>query len=344
MTPAAVLVHHGLDRSGGGSVDTRHLVEGLGEHGFETVAVPDVAGMRRELRQRPGALVHLFGCLPYPAVFGSMAMAKHGRRPLVWTPTFHPSRVHSWKGYGLLRAMALFDRVAPRAARFADAVIAATEVEAAHFERMGAGRVCVIPPAVEEPPPLGADDVAKLRERLRLGAGPVVLVVARDNSRKGLPFARTAFAVLRDLRPDAQMVLAGVDPHHPASLDDGITCTGWLGPSDLAAAHELADVLFVPSLYEGLPRVVVEAWQSGLPVVVSDRVALAPAVAAGRGTVVRYGDPADAGSGLAAMLGDAPYAERCARRGHRLVTERFTLRGALESTAELYRQVLEATS
>ena len=58
----------------------------------------------------------------------------------MWTPVFHPSRPGSWKGYGFLRVMQGFDLVAPRAARFADAVISATEQEAAYFRRLGARR------------------------------------------------------------------------------------------------------------------------------------------------------------------------------------------------------------
>ena len=73
--------------------------------------------------------------------------------------------------------MVAFDRWAPRLARFVDAVVAATDAEAAFFAELGARHVAVIPP--------GVPDVARRPAKARAGP-PVVLVVARDNRRKGL--------------------------------------------------------------------------------------------------------------------------------------------------------------
>ena len=51
--------------------------------------------------------------------------------PVVWTPMLHPARPTLWRDHGLAgRAMTLWDACAPHAARWTDAVCAATRAEA----------------------------------------------------------------------------------------------------------------------------------------------------------------------------------------------------------------------
>jgi glycosyltransferase involved in cell wall biosynthesis len=285
--------------------------------------------------------VHVFGCLPAGSTFATLALARSRRRPLVWTPVFHPSRPASWRGYGALRAMELFDRVAPYAAYLASAVLAATDAEAELFSRRTRGIVRVIPPGVEEPaaPPPG-EALDAFRRRAGLDAGPVVLTVARDNSRKALPFGLAAFAELRRRRADAQLLLVGPDRGHAYGREPGVRCPGWLAPGDVELAYHAADTLWVSSLYEGLPRAVIEAWRASLPVVTTNRVALAPLVASGAGEVVRYGDVGAAASALERMLADPARAEAMGAAGRRLVEERFLLPRVVAATESLYRELL----
>jgi glycosyltransferase involved in cell wall biosynthesis len=342
VSAEAILVHAGLHERGGVSVDVWNLVEGLGERGRELEPVGSLRALRAALREHPRALVHVFGCLPSATIFGSMAAAKVARRPLVWTPVFHPSRRRSWKGYGFLRAMAAFDAVAPRATRLTDAVVAATPAEAEYFAGLGAARVELIPPGVPRIP--GEDEAAGLngRRRFGLGPGPVVLTVARDNSRKGFPFGLAAFDALRARAPEAQLLLVGPEPDHPASQRPGVVCSGWLEQDDVELAFRTADLVFVPSLYEGLPRVVIEAWRFGRAVVATDRVALAPTVEEGGGRVVRYGRPGDAAAVLADVLGRPALARTYGDKGRVIVRERFLLDRVVPETGTLYRELMEA--
>jgi len=332
-----VMVHPGVKDNGGVSVDVNNLIEGVGELGSDAVAVGTVRDLRRELARRPDAIVHVFGCLPSPTIFGAMAATKLARRRLVWTPVFHPSRPRSWAGYGWLRVMQGFDLIAPQAARLTDAVIAATEAEAEFFARVGARRVDLVPPGVDDELPVSSPDA--LRARLGLPERPVVLTVARENSRKGLPFGLASFARLRDRRPDAELLLAGPDEDSALSRQDGVRCAGWLAPEEVAAVYRLADVLFVPSLYEGLPRAVIEAWSHGTPVVASDRVALAPLIDGVGGEVVRYGDEERYANAADRVLGDAALAQRYGAAGRRLVEERFLLGHVVRGTHDVYEAV-----
>ena len=340
MSVAAILVHPGLGTPGGVSTDVSQLAGGLRKRGVEVALAGSLRDLRRELDALPRGLVCPFGCLPGVLVPAGFGLAKARRRRLIWTPVFHPSRPRSWQGYGALRVMELFDRVAPHAARFADAVIAATEAEAAFFRSLGAKRVERIPPGVWGlPEPADPWRVEAFGRRVGLDDGPVVLMVARDNSRKGLPFGLAAFAALRELLSGAQLLLCGPEPGFHASRQPGMRCPGWLEPDEIGCAYRRADLLFVSSLYEGLPRAVVEAWRYSLPVVASDRIALAPDVAAGRGLVVRYGDAGGAAAALARVLGDPALARRFGEAGRRHVEENFLMEDIVARTESLYREL-----
>ena len=335
-----VLAYAGM-RPGGIAVDVGNLVNGLEQRGNTVAAVGSLRELDRELARLPEALVHVFGCLPSYTTFSAMARAKRRRRPLVWTPVFHPSRPQSWAGYGFLRVMQLFDMLAPRVARFSDAVIAATVAEAEHFLALGAPLVRLIPPGVDRlVGRLPDDDRAAFRRRFGLTDGPLVLTVARANSRKGLPFGLAAFQELRRRLPQAQLLMVGVGSDHAAASVDGVVCAGWLEPADVAGAYGAADLLFVSSRYEGLPRAVIEAWSHGLAVAVTDRVALAPLVRRGAGCVVDYGAVEEAAAKLAWMLRQPELLAGYGRQGMRLIEEQFLLEDITRRTEALYGELV----
>ena len=334
-----LLVYAGLS-PGGVTADLRNLEGGLLARGIEVAVAGDLAGVRRHARG--DVLVHVFSCLPSATTFGAIALAKARRLRLIWTPVFHPSRPRSWVGYGPLRIMEVFDRIAPRVARLADGVIAATDAEAAHFQRLGARRVEVIAPAVDKTTArLREPERARVRASFGLRDEPTVLLVARPDSarRKGLPFAGAAFADLRSRLPDARLLLVGHGPADELARQAGAVAAGWCDAERIAQAYDAADVLMVSSIYEGLPRAVVEAWSHELPVAVTDRVALAPLVHGRAGIVVPSADvPAMAGA-LEVILTEPGRAREYGTAGRELVEDRFLLADHVTRTMALYRAV-----
>jgi len=340
MTLDVLLVQPGFGERGGVTVDVLNLADGLKRSNHRARTAGSLKQLISELRSHTPAVVHVFGCLPSPTIFGAMALARLRGLPLVWTPIFNPIRRHTWQGYRLLRAMEAFDAVAPHAARFVDAVIAATPVEASFFQAIGAKRVELIPPGVDAPgPPATEEAVSRFRSSVGLSAGPVVLAVGRDNSRKALPFGLECFARLRTRLRDAQLLLVGPDRTFFGAQQAGVTCPGWLDQPSMALAYQTADVLFVPSLYEGLPRAVIEAWRWGTPVVATDRVALAPMIANGAGRVVAYGRPTEAAIALESLLTDSADRARLGRAGRRFVVSRFLTPRLNKQTIGLYREL-----
>lgn len=335
-----LLVYAGLS-PGGITADLQNLERGLVARGVKVNVAGDLAAVRRHL-WRGRVLVHVFSCLPSVTTFGTIALARARRMPLVWTPVFHPSRPRSWVGYGPLRVMEVFDRVAPRVARLTDGVIAATDAEAEHFSRLGVHRVETIPPAVDKTVPRSSA-LARTRARSDFGLRdePTVLLVARSDSsrRKGLPFAVAAFRELRRRLPEARLLLVGSEPGDELARETGAMAAGWCGPERVAAAYDAADVLLVSSIYEGLPRAVVEAWSHELPVAVTDRIALAPLVRDRAGRVVPFGNVTAMADALELLLTNRVLAHDYGMAGRALVEDRFLLSDHVERTITLYRAV-----
>lgn len=367
MSLDVLLVPGGLGGEGGLAVDVRNLAVGLVQQGrrvgvVSTGSVTPIPGVEaiplrtprprriapilglhlgidRVLRRNPRTVVHAFGCMPTYVTFAALLSARRRGNPVVWTPMFHPLRRRVWGRHPLLRTMSLFDAVAPRAARLADAVGAATEAEARCLSRAGARRVEFLPPVVESAEPARAEDVTALRERLGLVGVPlVVAVVSRDEPRKGLPFAYATVRALRARLPDARLLIVGLE-RVDAGIPDGVVLAGRVSDVDLATALRAADVVFVPSLFEAFSRVVIEAWQQETPVVVSDGVALAPTVAGGGGEVVPFGDASAAAAALLRLLENSELRSSYARAGAALVRERFLLDSLVDRAARLYDEV-----
>jgi glycosyltransferase involved in cell wall biosynthesis len=297
-------------------------------------------GVTKLLRRHSGAVVHVFSCLPVYLHFAAMTAARLVNRPFVWTPMVHPSRRMLWTEYGHAgRAMQAFDSVAPKAARLASAVAAATEAEAAEFRRIGCRRVEVIPPAVDALRPASDSEAGLLRAILGIGDGPLVLtVVGRDERRKGVRFGMRSFQRLRRRLPEAQLLLIGSVSPATASVP-GVHHVDRLSASDLVRAFRAADVIFVPSIYEAFSRIVIEAWQQERPVVVTDRVALAEVVAHQGGRVVACNDAEAASDALYAFLTDEALSRKAGREGRAIVDQRFLAPQVVDRMEALYEEV-----
>jgi D-inositol-3-phosphate glycosyltransferase len=297
-------------------------------------------GVSRLIGERPNVLVHVFSCMPVYLHLAAMAAARRARRPLFWTPMLHPSRRQLWRHYGVAgRAMRWFDELAPRMARFVDAIGAATEAEAEQFRRLGCKRVEILPPSVSDLPPASDSAARSFRNDIGVGNSPLVLVVAgRAERRKGVGFALDAFCQLRQQLPEARLLLVGGD-RSAALLPDGVHPVERLSDSDLKRAFRAADVTFVPSRFEAFSRVVIEAWQQERPVVVTDGVALAETVQSIGGRVVPFGDAETAAGVLGSFLDDPQLADQVGKAGRGVVQERFLVHRLVEKTESLYEEL-----
>jgi glycosyltransferase involved in cell wall biosynthesis len=144
--------------------------------------------------------------------------------------------------------------------------------------------------------------------------------------------------ILREVRreiPEARLRIAGFGldeaPELRALFEDlellaHVECLGRKTSAELPAYYRAAGVLVVPSAYEGLPYVILEAMQHGTPVVAT-RVSGHPEVIEdGRnGFLVDLDKPAALAARCVEILRDPELARRLAEAGRETIARRFGL-------------------
>lgn len=234
----------------------------------------------------------------------------------------------------------------PRSARRAQMVLAPSDpTSASVVERLGipADRVHTVPHGVEPTPPVPAGQLAEVRDRYRLD-GPVILYPAITYPHKDHLTLVRAFAQVARSRPDVTLVLCGGAGPAEAEVAGAIRASGVGGQvrrtgrvpwSDLDAFYALADVVAVPSHFEGFGAPALEAMSNGRPLVAADATAL-PWVVGDGARLVAPGD-VDAWAGaIGGLLDDPAAAARLADRGRARAAD-FTWARSGTALAEGYR-------
>ncbi len=124
------------------------------------------------------------------------------------------------------------------------------------------------------------DAQARSETRAALGLADRFVVghIGRFCYQKNHPFLIDLFAQVLEHEPNAVLLLVGEGPDRPAveqlvevrGLSERIRFLG--NRDDVARLYSAMDVLVLPSRYEGLPVVGVEAQAAGLPCIFSDRI------------------------------------------------------------------------
>jgi glycosyltransferase involved in cell wall biosynthesis len=122
-------------------------------------------------------------------------------------------------------------------------------------------------------------------------------------------------------------------------LPDNVAPLGWLDEPRIMAQLAMADVVAMPSRWEGFGLVAIEAMRAGRPVVAS-RIGGLPEVVE-EGVTGRLVPPDDPEALLAALLADTPETRRTmAEAGRARFLAHFTARDSARQVATLYRQLL----
>jgi poly(glycerol-phosphate) alpha-glucosyltransferase len=259
-----------VDRGAWGDVPVRTFgVAGPAAFGF-------APGLERALEAAQPGIVHVHGLWMYPSV-ASLRWAKRGS-PYVISPhgMLDPWAVKNSRWKKRL-AGALYEN---RHLRGAACLHALNDAEAEAFRAYGLRNpVCVIPNGVEIPagrPPVPAPWKGKLPKDVR-----VLFYIGRLHPKKGLETLLRAWStVRRDAKGSGwHLVIAGWDQGgHEQELRALASTEGlnesihFIGPQfgELkAACFQAAAAFILPSVSEGLPMTVLEAWAYGLPVLMT---------------------------------------------------------------------------
>lgn len=345
---------------------------GTGAH-VRAVASGLVAAGRQVSVCAPQSTEQSFGFAATGATFVCVNIAS-GLRPLVDARaarvlrgvTGDASIVHA---HGL-RAGLLTGAVTPRSTPFVvtwhNAVLAAGLVRPAYtaLERLVARRadltLCVSPdlerrvlqlggrdvrPGPVAAPPLPAPSRTAQDVKAELGAAdrPLVLTVARLHAQKGYPTLVAAASRLASRRPVPMFVAAGDGPQR-AEIAAEISRTGapvrLLGwRTDLSDLLLAADVVVVPSVWEGSPLAVQEALRAGRPLVAT-AVGGIPSLVGDGADLIPPGDPVAMAEAIGRILDDPVHAAALIARGARVAGRLPTDESALAQLIAVYAELL----
>ncbi|MEU3738868.1 glycosyltransferase [Streptomyces sp. NPDC032198] len=265
-------------------------------------------------------------------------LALRGRVPTVFQP-------HAWSFEAVGGVTARLARHWERlGARWAAHVVCVSEAERLTGQRSGIdARWSVIPNGVD----VGRfRPVAAQAARTALGLSRqelLVVCVGRLCRQKGQDVLLRAWAEVAERMPLARLVLVGDGPDAAGLRERAPASVRFAGDvRDATPWYQAADLVVLPSRWEGMALVPLEAMACARPVVVTDvdgaRESLPPALAPHG--LVPAEDPAALARALVGLLGDPPLRESLGRAAHRHVLNTHDVRHTADAVAAVYRELL----
>jgi glycosyltransferase involved in cell wall biosynthesis len=269
----------------------------------------DLAALRRLRarlrRSRPG-VVHAHGLRA-----GALAVLAAGRgrgapRLVVTVHNAAPAGGPAAAVYGLLERLV---------ARRADVVLCVSSDLEARMRALGARRVGrALVPAPPLRPGDGAGAAATVLAELGAGGAPIVLAVARLAPQKGLDTLIAAAGRWRDRDPVPLVAIAGTGPLQPELTTAARTAGAavrFLGHrADVPALLAAADVVVLPSVWEGQPLIAAETLRAGRPLVASRVGGVPDLTGEDAALLVPPGDAAALSAAVLSVLDDRALAAR----------------------------------
>jgi glycosyltransferase involved in cell wall biosynthesis len=265
-------------------------------------------------------------------------LAVRGRRTTIFQP-------HAWSfeavGGPLRAAAAAWER---RGARWTTAIVCVSEAERRRGEEHGVrARWLVVPNGVdlEAYSEASAAERAAARRRLELGDGPLVVCLGRLSRQKGQDVLLDAWPAVRTRVRDAQLVLVGAGPEGKAlrrRAGHGVRFVGHREDVDewLAAA----DVVALPSRWEGMSIGMLEAMARGKSIVATDVPGVLEALDNDAGAVIPPEDPVALAEAIAVRLLDPDRAAAEGRRARQRAERTYDLATTTARIAEVYEELL----
>ncbi|MFF9282473.1 glycosyltransferase [Streptomyces griseosporeus] len=296
----------------------------------------EVAAVTRIVRTVRPDLVHLHSSKA--GLAGRLAV--RGHLPTVFQP-------HAWSFFAtgpgpLYRATVCWERLA---ARWAHQVVCVSEAERADGEAAGVrARYAVVPNGVDLDhfADAGPDERRAARARLGVGAGtPLAVCIGRLHRQKGQDVLLAAWPGIARKVPDARLALVGDGPNRALlrqRAPAGVVFAGDVAdPRDWYLA---ADLVVLPSRWEGMALAPLEAMACACPVVVSDVPGAREALPAGHAAtgLVPPEDPVALRDAVAALLSDREACRALGRQARSHVCERHALSRVVDDIRAVYRE------
>ncbi len=268
---------------------------------------------------------------------------------IIHTP--HGHVFHSYFSKAKERFFIFLER---RLSRHTTRLIALTETCRKEHLELGIGKPgqwAVIPSGVNEDCFKEAHESRKSELRQQLGIGPdkkIVGFIGRLTPIKGPRFLTEAIPEIRKALPESHFLFVG-DGEEKESIKARVAELGeessvvFVGHQDSPADFlSVMDVLVVPSLNEGMGRVIVEAGFLGKPVVGTNVGGIVDLIRDGEtGLLIKPGDPKAITEAVIRFLRDPSWARRIGLNLREKVLNGFTEKQMIEKMDELYHEEMK---
>ena len=252
--------------------------------------------------------------------------------------------VDLWKG----KAERFVDR---KLARWCDRLVGNSQAVVDYYRALGVpdDRLAMIYSGIaeEEPPPV---DPAALRAEFGFAPdAPLVFFAGRLAEQKRVDDLLKALDLLQHVQPDLRTLIAGDGPlrgrlEETSRLYDLEGKVRFLGHrEDVPRLMAAADLVVLPSAYEGLPNLVLEAMRFRKPVVATAAPGTTELVVDGQtGVLVPVASPQLLARAIRDLIRDPDLARRLGQAGRERVDAEFRAETMIDRFAALYDELARA--
>lgn len=179
------------------------------------------------------------------------------------------------------------------------------------------------------------------------------LFVGRLENQKGLIYLIEAVKLLASSRKDFRVIIVGegslrgalqsrVSAYH---LEHFIFFVGAKGKAELRDYYQHADIFVLPSLWEGFPLTILEAWASGVAVIAT-KVNGIPAICIDKknALLISKENPQELFAAMEMVLNNRMLAESLGQQGRILVSKCFSWQAITEETLKVYHRLQSQSS
>lgn len=213
------------------------------------------------------------------------------------------------------------------------------------FHDAGIARVIYIPIGVDsaffKPVPRNKEEIGTF------------LFVGRLENQKGLVYLIEAVKLLALSRQDFKVIIVGDGSLRGAlesqarayHLEHFMFFAGAKDKAELREYYQHADVLVLPSLWEGFPLTILEAWASGIAVIAT-RVNGIPAICTDQknALLIAKENPRELFGAMETLLNDRMLAESLGQQGRILVSKCYSWQVITDETLQVYRRLESRSS
>jgi len=193
-----------------------------------------------------------------------------------------------------------------------------------------------------------------MRQRYRLGDGPVVMFHGDIKEIDGLDILISAFAIVMEEIPNAKLLIVGGGDSYYGKIknqvsgmgiQESVVFTGWVSHDKIPALIDVADVGVLPlrstrETHCYLSFKLFEYWAMSKPVIVSDVRAISELVRrANAGFIFKIGDVRELATTLKTVLTSPDMCRQAGKNGRSIVKSSFNWDGLMNKETSFYSEV-----